>query len=170
MYSSEEWPEDGRYTICVYLNYEIKFLNSGIISIFFTGADGCIIPGSGLDVVAMSTTIDLENVEVVALADIITDMERLCTLLLEDQFENISIWEDAPSTATISQEYGGLDAQKELLEALLGTHEYRDIEWYTDGYNLVIVTADYYYEEYSADIDFYPELVDEVFREKLQKE
>lgn len=131
--------------------------------------DGCIIPGNGLDVAAMSLTIDLENIEVVELQDVITDMERLCSLLLEDQFENISIWEDTLSTAAISQEYSGLNVKKELMDALLGTHKYRDIEWYTDGNKLVVVTADYYYEEYAADIDLYPGLVDKNFHEKLQK-
>ena len=169
MYSQEDWPEDERYTICVYLRYEIKFMNSDILSIFFTGADGCIIPGNGLDVTAMSTTIDLENVEVVALTDIITDMEKLSTLLLEDQFENISIWDGMPSDKRISSEYPGSQNREALLEALYGTHEYKVIEWYTDGDNLVIVTTNYYYEEYSADIDFYPGLVDENCRKKLQK-
>lgn len=167
MYSPEDWPEDGKYTICVYLRYEIKFMNSDIVSIFFAGANGCIVPGHGLDIAAMTTTIDLENAEVIALTDIVTNMEELCAMLLEDQFENISIWDGAPSTTRISWQY--TDAE-ELLEALRGTHEYKVIEWYTGGSNLVIVTTEYCYEEYSIDIDFCPGLVDEDFREKLRKE
>lgn len=159
-----EYPD---YIMGLYLLYEIKYMNDDIVSIFYEGLRGRIDSGYRPKLMAMATTIDLETVEVVTLTDIITDMEQLCKLLAKDQFENISVWDDELSTTKVSEEYGSWE---ELLEALLGTHEYRNIEWYTDGDNLVIVTLDYYYEEYSADIDFYPELVDKDFRKKLRKE
>lgn len=164
---ADEYPD---YIMGLYMLYEIKYMNDDIVSIFYEGLRGRVDSGYYPGIMAMATTIDLENVEVVELTDIITNMEKLCTLLLDDQFENISVWDGKLSTVKISREYGSLDRQKELLEALLGTHEYRDIEWYTDGDNLVIVTLDCDYEEYSGNIDSYPGLVDEDFLEKLRKQ
>lgn len=158
------------YIMGLYLLYEIKYMNDDIVSIFYEGLRGRIDSGYYPEIMAMATTIDLQTAEVVALTDIVADMEELCTLLLEDQFENISIWDGMPSDKRISNEYPDSQGRKALLEALYGTHEYKVIEWYTDGDNLVIVTTDYDYEEYSAGIDFYPDLVDENFREKLRAE
>lgn len=161
-----EYPD---YIMGLYLLYEIKYMNEDIVSIFYKGLRGRIDSGYRPKQMAMATTIDLENAEVIKLTDIIIDLEELSTMLLDDQFENISIWDGVPSTTTISSEYGGVEAQKELLEALSGSHEYRVIEWYIGGSNLVIMTVDNYYEEYSKDLDSCLGLVDENFREKLQK-
>lgn len=160
----EEYPD---FIVGVYQLYEIKYLNENMISIFYESLRGRVDSGYYPHYAVMATTIDLEEVKIVELTDIITDMEEVCTLLWEDQFENISIWDGMVSTRKISEDFW---EKEELLEALLGTHEYKVIEWYTGGSNLVIVATEWYFQEYSMEISLYPELVDENFREKLLEE
>jgi len=61
------------------LNYEVELLSKDIISISYKGSEGAAINN-----------------------DFITDFDELSRLLLEDKFENISIWDSAKETQKIS--------------------------------------------------------------------
>lgn len=168
MSSPKDGWEDIDYVECVYLHYEIKFLNRDFVSILYQGMDGWMVPGHGLDKTAVATNIDLKAIKTVSLEDIITDMNALCTLLLEDKFENISRWENLPSDYTISREYTGQGAFDELLDALYG-RQYRRMEWYIEDSDLIFVSVrNTSYEEYSADINTLQGLINEKFLEMLR--
>ncbi len=153
--------------VCTYLDYEIKFMNHNVVSIFYKGMNGCMVSGHGLDAAAMATTINLETMEVITLSDIITDFDELHSLLLQDHFDNITVWEGKTGANTIIREYGGL-LEEWLLEALKSISEENScIEWYTDGENIVIVSVLSDYNEYSASIDSLQELIKEEFQVKL---
>ena len=121
-----EWVEDG-YIICVFLDYEVKFLNNNVISILYTGMDGCIV--KGLDGAIMTSIIDLQTEKVIKLSDIITDMNQLHSLLLGDQFQNITLWEGIAGSDLISEVYKE-EREGWLMDALNGTsQEHSFIEW-----------------------------------------
>lgn len=167
----DEWVEDG-YIICVFLDYEIKFLNNNVISILYTGMDGCIV--KGLDGAIMTTIIDLQAEKVIKLSDIITDMKQLHSLLLEDQFQNITFWEGIASSDSISEVYKE-EREGWLMDALNGTsQEHSFIEWYTDGRNLIIVSTSPYgkedYNEYAASLESIQEVVSQEFVKRLYDE
>lgn len=165
----EEEPWENRI-VCAFLDYEIKFMNNNMVSILYEGMNGCMLPGSGLDAVAMATTINFETMEEVTLSDFIADLQELNVLLLSDHFKNISLWEGTPGIDKISKEYSG-ELEERLLESLKSNcGEYRYIEWYVDGANLVIVSTlgglnDY--NEYSASIESIRYLLSEEFYLKL---
>ena len=165
-----EEPREDRI-VCAYMDYEIKFMNENMISILYEGMNGCMVPGQGLDAIAMATTIDLETMEVIALSDAVWDLDELYALLLADTFENISLWEGEPGIDTISGEYSG-KYQERLLDALKNnTGNYHYIEWYIDGEHLVILSLlggldDY--NEYAGNLDAVQWILVEEFCEKLE--
>lgn len=161
-----EEPREDRL-VCAYLDYEIKFMNYNLVSIFYKGMNGCMIPGAGPDATAMATTINLETAEVVALSDFITDFEELHSLLLADRFTHITLWDGSAGGSSISWEYGGL-LEEYLLAGLKDSdEEYDCIEWYTDGINLVVVSVQNYYNEYAASIEELRYLITDEFYEQL---
>lgn len=167
---SEECIEDG-YVMCVFLDYEIQFLNSNIISILYKGMNGCIV--KGLDGAVMATTIDLNTEEIIKLSDIITDMEKLCCWLLSDRFQGITLWEGVASNSLLSEEYKN-ERKVWLMDALNGiSEEHAYIEWYTDGMNLVIVSTSPYgmedYNEYAASLESVQNVISQVFLKKLSE-
>ena len=84
---------DDEWRFFAVLHYQIKYINDRIISILYEGCDGPMLPGRGNPDVAMATTIDIEEERILTLEDIVADYEELNTLLLEDQFYNITLWE-----------------------------------------------------------------------------
>lgn len=161
-----EWLEESQ--LCVWLDCEITYLNDDLLSIFYTGQYGFIVPAQGPDAVAMATTIDLEKEEILNLKDIITDLSGMEQMLLNDEFENISVWDGEISTLRISQEYGG-EAKELLTEGLQsdGTEAKRNIEWYIKDNNLVIVSLRSYYNEYAASLSQVQNLMTEEFLMKV---
>ncbi|MBQ6888399.1 MAG: DUF4163 domain-containing protein [Lachnospiraceae bacterium] len=138
--------------LAMHLDYEIKFLNENIISIFYEGWSGAVHNGNTLPPFCVATTIDMQQERIVALKEIIIDFDALGRLLLADKFENISTWEGGKSFQKMSNSGVGSD---ELIELLMKEdYEVADdyIQWYTDGNNLVVVYCKRYYEEYSTDV------------------
>lgn len=141
----------------LYLNYEVELLSKNIISIIYRGSEGAAVNNhSQIPCIFMATTINFEKEAVLSLNDFITDFDELSRLLLEDKFENISVWDSVKGAQKISWNYEG-ERKKLLLEQLIKAKdfdfEHHYIEWYTDGKNLVIVNIDPYsnYNEYAID-------------------
>ena len=80
----------------------------------------------------MATTIDCEEMKVLALEDVVDDMEGLSQMLLQDRFEDITAWGGETGLLKMSGIYGYGDEDWDnsymLLEELNGDD--RDIEWY----------------------------------------
>lgn len=133
--------------LSVGLDYEIKYMDDRIISISYEGLYGVISPGSGLDAMAMATTIDLEKEKVLTLEDVVDDYDELNDLLLTDQFEHITMWDGEIEQYTVSWLYG-YDVNA-LTEDLHGDDE--DIEWYIDDghFVIVIISGMSDYDEYA---------------------
>lgn len=157
------------YIFCVYLNYEVKFLNENIISIFYKGMYGYISKGHGLDAMAIATTIDLEKEKVITLSDIITDFDTLSERLLNDQFESITTWEGITGTGQMSWEWEF--KENELIENLKATEfdiRCHYIEWYIGETSFVIVSLKLGdYNEYSTNIEYMKDLLSEEFYRKV---
>lgn len=157
------------HLFCAYLNYEVKFLNDNIISIFYKGMYGYITPGHGLYATALATTIDLEKQKVLTLSDIVTDFDALSERLLDDQFESITTWEGITGTGRFSQDWILFD-KKDLLEQMKAT-EFDSansvIEWYADGDLFVIIYVGVIYNEYAANIESVKNLLSEEFYRKV---
>ena len=156
---------DDEWRFFAVLHYQIKYINDRIISILYEGCDGPMLPGRGNPDVAMATTIDIEEERILTLEDIVADYEELNTLLLEDQFYNITLWEGTAGQYKISKEYKG--KEDSLLEELKGDDN--DIEWYVDDGNFVIVSfvGGPDYNEYSIEIKAIKDILQEEFLEKI---
>lgn len=157
------------YIFCVYLNYEVKFLNENIISIFYKGMYGYISKGHGLDPMAIATTIDLEKEKVITLSDIIIDFDTLSERLLDDQFESITTWDGITGTGQISREWRSDESR--LIEYLKATEfdiRCHYIEWYMGETSFVIVSLKWGdYNEYSTNIEYMKDLLSEEFYRKV---
>lgn len=146
------------------LDYEVKFLNDRIISIFYQGRRGYFMPKDvKLRGKAVATTIDMEEEKVIALKDI-ADVSKLGDMLLADKFENITMWDGSipefEASTVIAIYEDGLDAD------LQERHS-----WYMDGEHFIIVLADPKYcdyLEYSIDIESVSQILDEFFLKKLE--
>lgn len=164
----DEWIDDG-YITCVFLDYDVKFVNNNIISILYEGMDGCMV--KGLDGAVMASTIDLQAEEVIKLSNVVTDMEQLYSWLLEDRFQNITLWDGTAGSDLISEEYKG-ERRNLLMDALTETsNEHPFVEWYTDGMNLVIMSKSPYganeYSEYAESLESIEEVISQEFLNKL---
>ena len=78
----------------------------------------------------MATTIDCEEMKVLELKDVVSDLDGLCQMLMEDRFEHITAWEGRTGDYKMSDiySYGDEDWSYLLLEELNGND--REIEWY----------------------------------------
>lgn len=157
--------------MCVYLDYEIKFLNDNIISILYKGMDGCMV--KGLDGAAMTTTIDLQTEKIIEIHDIVTDVGKMFSLLMRDQFQSITLWEGVAGSDLISEEFED-ERGTWLMDSLQGdSKEHSCIGWYTDGKNLVIVSTSPLggedYNEYAASLNALQGVISEEFLDKLSK-
>lgn len=139
----------------------------------------------GLPATMMATTIDCEEMKVLELKDVVSDLNGLCQMLLDDRFEGITLWDGVGDLEKVSTTYRWAGAECGLLEDLNGDD--RDIEWYIKeremsfserwsafwgddvdkalaGKDFVIVTLrDYYYHEYAIDMRQIRELLKEDF-------
>lgn len=161
--------EDNLY---LHLDYEVKLLNKNIVSIVYKGSEGAVHNvQTRSDAILMATTIDMENEVIIALNNFINDFDALSSLLLEDKFESITAWDGIKGGYKISQYYEG--KRELLLEHLLTAEDFdisnHYIEWYTDGYNLIIVDLELgYYYEYLMDFDSLEDIVDRIFMKKIK--
>ena len=91
------------------LDYEIKFLDGELASIVYEGYHG----GSGgrLPPTAFVTNIDIREGKLLELKDVVTDLGVLCEMLLEDRFENVTMWDGMKGHTTV----GGFWGEDELL-------------------------------------------------------
>ena len=144
------------------LDYEIKFFNGEIISVYYEGRCGGITRGRGIPPVILATNMDIESGKLLKLNEIITNFDTLAELLVEDKFEGITKWEGVAST--FSQDYGWT---KKGVEKWLKGEE--DLGWYTDGSKFVImITTKYWsYDEFAIDLSEVEDILDREFLEKL---
>ena len=165
--------------------YEIEYADEKFISISYDGWAEYQPPGRGLHFSMMATTIDCEEMKVLELKDVVSDLNGLCQMLLDDRFEGITLWDGVGDLEKVSTTYRWAGAECGLLEDLNGDD--RDIEWYIKeremsfserwsafwgddvdkalaGKDFVIVTLrDYYYHEYAIDMRQIRELLKEDF-------
>ena len=144
------------------LDYEIKFFNGEIISVYYEGRCGGITRGRGIPPVILATNMDIESGKLLKLNDIITNFDTLAELLVEDKFEGITKWEGV--AGTFSQGYG--DTKEGMEEWLKGG---KGLGWYTDGSKFVImITTKYWsYDEFAIDLSEVEDILDSEFLEKL---
>ena len=169
--------------------YEIEYADEKFISISYDGWAEYQPPGRGLHFSMMATTIDCEEMKVLELKDVVSDLNGLCQMLLDDRFEGITLWDGVGDLEKVSTTYRWAGAECGLLEDLNGDD--RDIEWYIKeremsfserwsafwgddvdkalaGKDFVIVTLrDYYYHEYAIDMRQIRELLKEDFVESM---
>lgn len=156
------------YIFCVELNYEVKFLNEGMISIFYKGSYGYVSPGHSLYAMAVATIIDLEKEKVLTLSDIIIDFDTLSELLLDDQFESISTWEGITGLYQFSWDWGlGEETLIEYMKATEFDIARHGIEWYTDGDKFVIVCVGVIFYEYAENMETIKNLLSDEFYKKV---
>lgn len=131
-YSEIQW----RFSVS--LEYDIKYMDSRIISILYKGCFVPIAPGKGIPAVAMVTTIDMKEESILTLENVVADYNQLYELLMKDKFENITKWDGVAGQYKVSREYEFKVST--LLEDLNGDDT--DIEWYIDDEHFVIVILD----------------------------
>ena len=110
--------------------YEIEYADEKFISISYDGYAQYFSPGKGFDSSMMATTIVCEEMKVLELKDVVSDLDGLCQMLMEDRFEHITAWEGRTGDYKMSDiySYGDEDWSYLLLEELNGND--REIEWY----------------------------------------
>ena len=110
--------------------YEIEYADEKFISISYDGYAQYFSPEKGFDSSMMATTIDCEEMKVLELKDVVSDLDGLCQMLMEDRFEHITAWEGRTGDYKMSDiySYGDEDWSYLLLEELNGND--REIEWY----------------------------------------
>ena len=170
--------------------YEIEYVDEKFISISYSGWVVRQRKGPyGFPATMMATTIDCEEMKVLELKDVVSDLNGLCQMLLDDRFEGITLWDGVGDLEKVSTTYRWAGAECGLLEDLNGDD--RDIEWYIKeremsfserwsafwgddvdkalaGKDFVIVTLrDYYYHEYAIDMRQIRELLKEDFVESM---
>ena len=170
--------------------YEIEYADEKFISISYNGYAKYHSPGKGFESSMMATTIDCEEMKVLELKDVVSDLDGLCQMLMEDRFEHITAWDGEPDSDfyKISNTYSREGAERDLLETLNGND--REIEWYIKerkmsfsdrwsafwgdevdkalaGKDFVIVIFKYNYDEYAIDMRQIRELLKEDFVESM---
>ena len=168
--------------------YEIEYADEKFISISYDGYAQYFSPGKGFDSSMMATTIDCEEMKVLELKDVVSDLDGLCQMLLDDRFEGITLWDGVGDLEKVSTTYRGDGAECDLLEDLNGDN--RDIEWYIKerkmsfsdrwsafwgdevdkalaGKDFVIVILKDNYNEYAIDMRQIRELLKEDFVESM---
>lgn len=149
------------------LDYEVKFLNGGLVSIVYKGKCGGI--EGRLPPTAFATNIDIREGKLLKLKDVVIDLGVLWEMLLEDRFENVTMWDGMKGDATVGERYS---RRKDDLFELLQAEEWdmigSNVSWYTDGAHFVILLDEgLTYNEFSIDISEVEEILDKGFLEKL---
>jgi len=173
----DSYPDDGweyRFHVGTH-RCDVEYADEKFISISYSGWVVRQRKGPyGLPTTMMATTIDCEEMKVLELKDVVSDLNGLCQMLLDDRFEGITLWDGVGDLEKVSTTYRWAGAECGLLEDLNGDD--RDIEWYIKeremsfserwsafwgdevdkalaGKDFVIVTLrDYYYHEYAIDM------------------
>ena len=186
----DSYPDDGweyRFHVGTH-RCDVEYADEKFISISYSGWVVRQRKGPyGLPTTMMATTIDCEEMKVLELKDVVSDLNGLCQMLMEDRFKHITAWDGEPDLDfyKVSTTYSREGAERDLLETLNGND--REIEWYIKerkmsfserwsafwgdevdkalaGKDFVIVTLrDYYYHEYAIDMRQIRELLKEDF-------
>ena len=125
------YPDDGwEYGFYVGTHQcDIEYADEKFISISYSGWVVRQRKGPyGLPATMMATTIDCEQMKVLELKDVVSDLNGLCQMLLDDRFEGITLWEGVGDGEKVSTTYSWDGGESHLLEALNGDD--REIEWY----------------------------------------
>ncbi len=149
------------------LDYEVKFLNGELVSIVYEGYYGTY--GGRLPPTAFATTVDITGGKLLKLKDVVTDLGVLGEMLLEDRFENVTMWDGMKGDATVGESYS---RRKDELFVLLQAEEWdmigSNVSWYTDGAHFVILLDEgLTYNEFSIDISEVEDILGKGFLEKL---
>ena len=187
----DSYPDDGwEYGFYVGTHRcDVEYADEKFISISYSGWVVRQRKGPyGLPTTMMATTIDCEEMKVLELKDVVSDLNGLCQMLLDDRFEGITLWDGVGDLEKVSTTYRWAGAECGLLEDLNGDD--RDIEWYIKeremsfserwsafwgddvdkalaGKDFVIVILKDNYNEYAIDMRQIRELLKEDFVESM---
>jgi len=161
--------EKGR--LSCWLDYKIKFFNGEIISVCYEGFWGGITKGKGLNPAILTTTVDIGSGKILVLEDVVTDFDTLCEMLIEDEFEGITLWEGVAGN-TVSQNYGYTKQDVEVMTKRMKegwvSRDVTNFDWYTDGSRFVIVISEWNTnDEFAIDLSEVEDILDREFLEKL---
>ena len=153
------------------LDYEIKFLNGKMISVCYEGRSGATIGVERGWPNILTTTVDIEEGKILRLKDVVTDLDKLCEMLVDDEFEGITKWEGVAGN-TVSQQYRytkqSVDWIKERMIEGWVSRDATNFDWYTDGSRFVIVISKWNtYDEFAIDLSEVEDILDSEFLEKL---
>ena len=189
----DSYPDDGwEYGFYVGTHRcDVEYADEKFISISYSGWVVRQVKGPyGLPATMMATTIDCEEMKVLELKDVVSDLNGLCQMLMEDRFKHITAWDGETDSDfyKISTTYSREGAERDLLETLNGND--REIEWYIKerkmsfsdrwsafwgdevdkalaGKDFVIVILKDNYDEYAIDMRQIRELLKEDFVESM---
>ena len=153
------------------LDYEIKFLNGKMISVCYEGRSGATIGVERGWPNILTTTVDIEEGKILRLKDVVTDLDKLCEMLVDDEFEGITKWEGVAGN-TVSQNYRytkqDVEGMTERMKGGWTAGSVINFDWYTDGSRFVIVMSEWYtYDEFAIDLSEVEDILDSEFLEKL---
>ena len=189
----DSYPDDGweyRFHVGTH-RCDVEYADEKFISISYSGWVVRQRKGPyGLPTTMMATTIDCEEMKVLELKDVVSDLNGLCQMLMEDRFKHITAWDGEPDLDfyKVSTTYSREEAERDLLETLNGND--REIEWYIKerkmsfserwsafwgdevdkalaGKDFVIVILKDNYNEYAIDMRQIRELLKEDFVESM---
>ena len=129
----DSYPDDGweyRFHVGTH-RCDVEYADEKFISISYSGWVVRQRKGPyGLPTTMMATTIDCEEMKVLELKDVVSDLNGLCQMLMEDRFKHITAWDGEPDLDfyKVSTTYSREGAERDLLETLNGND--REIEWY----------------------------------------
>ncbi len=119
----------------------------------------------------LTTTVDIGSGKILVLEDVVTDFDTLCEMLIEDEFEGITLWEGVAGN-TVSQNYGYTKQDVELMTKRMKegwvSRDVTNFDWYTDGSRFVIVISEWNTnDEFAIDLSEVEDILDREFLEKL---
>lgn len=86
----DSYPDDGweyRFHVGTH-RCDVEYADEKFISIRYNGYAQYFSPGKGFESSMMATTIDCEEMKVLELKDVVSDLDGLCQMLMEDQYTN----------------------------------------------------------------------------------
>lgn len=121
----DSYPDDGweyRFHVGTH-RCDVEYADEKFISISYSGWVVRQRKGPyGLPTTMMATTIDCEEMKVLELKDVVSDLNGLCQMLMEDRFKHITAWDGEPDLDfyKVSTTYSREGAERDLLETLNG--------------------------------------------------
>ena len=95
----DSYPDDGweyRFHVGTH-RCDVEYADEKFISISYSGWVVRQRKGPyGLPTTMMATTIDCEEMKVLELKDVVSDLNGLCQMLMEDRFKHITAWDGEP--------------------------------------------------------------------------